>query len=103
MWDGLTFFLVIAIDIEDVRHSHQVQRHSKLGIDLNVQGLGARKAGTKFRARIELEAAIWDVEQLGRVGGRRQRIGIAYSGDVVLVNHALAAAASGLRRGHFGA
>lgn len=43
---------------------------------------------------VSREPTIGDVEQLGWIGRRRKRIGVSDSGDVVLLDHALPAAAA---------
>jgi hypothetical protein len=86
--------LTALVAIEDTRHADQVQGHAELGIGHDIQGLLAGQAGGEAGRGVLAagEAGVGDVEQLGRVGRRRQRIGVAYPGNVVLVDHALAAA-----------
>lgn len=82
------------VAIKDSGHADQVQGHSEFGIGLDVQGLLPREAGGEARRCVlaAREARVGDVEQLRRVWRRRERIGVSYPSDVVLVNHALAAA-----------
>jgi hypothetical protein len=86
--------LTAFITVKDTRHADQVQGHSELGIGLNVQWLLPRETGSKAGCGVlaARQACIGDVEQLGRVWWRRERIGVSYPGNVVLVDHSLAAA-----------
>lgn len=82
------------ITVKDAWHSHQVQRHAKLRIGLNVQWLLPRKARGKARCGVltARKSSIRDVEELGRNGWWRERIRVSNPGNEILMDHALAAA-----------
>jgi hypothetical protein len=86
--------LTALVAIKDARHADQVQRHSKLGIGLDVQWLLPRETGSKAGCGVlaARQACVGNVEQLGRVWWWRERIGVPYPGDIILVDHSLAAA-----------
>jgi len=86
--------LTALVAIKYSRHANQVQGHSEFCIGLDVQGLLSGEAGSEaWRGVLAArKPRVGDVEQLGRVWWWRERIGVSYPGDVVLVDHALAAA-----------